>query len=119
MPDGDHSLGEWMSMDYINPNALKVVDVLGTWLLRSLMGSGAMHMLPSCAAMKFSPVLGMSKIISFERLCRALAHLAPTSPKYGNKEERAARATQLARAWMDEALGERSGIFTHVLDTRC
>ena len=61
-------------------------------------------MLPGCAAMKLFP----NKIISFERLRRALAHLAPAPCKYDSEEERAARAVQLAKSttWMDKALCE-------------
>ncbi len=61
-------------------------------------------MLPGCAAMKLFP----NKIISFERLRRALVHLAAAPCKYDSEEERAARAVQLAKSttWMDKALGE-------------
>lgn len=96
-------------MDYTSPNAPKVVDVLGTWLLSILDGQRRYAHVAGLRGDEVAPrILGMNKIISDESLRRALAHLAPASCKYGSEEERAARAIQLAKstAWMDKALGE-------------
>ena len=96
-------------MDYTSPNAPKVVDVLGTWLLSILDGQRRYAHVAGLRGDEVAPqILGMNKIISDESLRRALAHLAPAPCKYGSEEERAARAIQLAKstAWMDKALGE-------------
>ena len=96
-------------MDYTSPNAPKVVDVLGTWLLSILNGQRRYAHVAGLRGDEVAPrILGMNKIISDESLRRALAHLAPAPCKYSSEEERAARAIQLAKstAWMDKALGE-------------
>ena len=96
-------------MDYTSPNAPKVVDVLGTWLLSILDGQRRYAHVSGLRGDEVAPrILGMNKIISDESLRRALAHLAPTPCKYDSEEERAARAIQLAKstAWMDKALSE-------------
>jgi len=96
-------------MDYTSPNAPKVVDVLGTWLLSILDGQRRYAHVAGLRGDEVAPqILGMNKIISDESLRRALAHLAPAPCKYGSEEERAARAIQLAKstAWMDKALNE-------------
>ena len=96
-------------MDYTSPNAPKVVDVLGTWLLSILDGQRRYAHVAGLRGDEVAPrILGMNKIISDESLRRALAHLAPAPCKYGSEEERAAHAVQLAKstAWMDKALGE-------------
>jgi len=96
-------------MDYTSPNAPKVVDVLGTWLLSILDGQRRYAHVSGLRGDEVAPrILGMNKIISDESLRRALAHLAPAPCKYDSEEERAARAIQLAksRAWMDKALSE-------------
>ena len=96
-------------MDYTSPNAPKVVDVLGTWLLSILDGQRRYAHVSGLRGDEVAPrILGMNKIISDESLRRALAHLAPAPCKYDSEEERAARAIQLAKstAWMDKALGE-------------
>lgn len=96
-------------MDYTSPNAPKVVDVLGSWLLSILDGQRRYAHVAGLRGDEVAPqILGMNKIISDERLRRALAHLAPAPCKYGSEEERAAHAVQLAKstAWMDKALGE-------------
>ncbi|MDO9310368.1 MAG: hypothetical protein Q7T85_01600, partial [Nitrosomonas sp.] len=92
-----------------SPNAPKVVDVLGTWLLSILDGQRRYAHVAVLRGDEVAPrILGMNKIISDESLRRALAHLAPAPCKHGSEEERAARAIQLAKstAWMDKALGE-------------
>lgn len=96
-------------MDYTSPNAPKVVDVLGTWLLSILDGQRRYAHVAGLRGDEVAPqILGMNKIISDESLRRALAHLAPAPCKYDSEEERAARTTQLAKstAWMDKALSE-------------
>ena len=96
-------------MDYTSPNAPKVVDVLGTWLLSILDGQRRYAHVAGLRGDEVAPqILGMNKIISDESLRRALAHLAPAPCKGGSEEERTARTIQLAKstAWMDKALNE-------------
>jgi len=94
---------------YTSPNAPTVVNVLGTWLLSILDGQRRYAHVTGLRGDAVAPeILGMSKIISDESLRRALAHLAPEQAKRCSDEDRAARATQLAKstAWMDAALAE-------------
>jgi hypothetical protein len=96
-------------MAYTSPNAPDKVDVLGTWLLSILDGQRRYAHVAGLRGDEVAPrILGMDKIVSFERLRRALAHLAPNQPKRCGEDERAARAAQLAKstAWMDTALDE-------------
>lgn len=100
---------EGCPMDYTSPNAPKVVDVLGTWLLSILDGQRRYAHVAGLRGDEVAPqILGMSKIVSDESLRRALAHLAPNQPKRASEEERAARTAQLAKStvWMDAALNE-------------
>jgi len=100
----------WMEgcpMSYTSPNAPAVVDVLGTWLLSILDGQRRYAHVAGLRGDEVAPqILGMNKIVSFERLRRALAHLAPNQPKRCSEEARVARTVQLAKstAWMDAAL---------------
>lgn len=96
-------------MDYTSPNAPKVVDVLGTWLLSILDGQRRYAHVAGLRGDEVAPqILDMNKIISDESLRRALAHLAPNQTKRCSEAERAARTAQLAKssAWMDTALSE-------------
>jgi len=102
----------WMEgcpMSYTSPNAPAVVDVLGTWLLSILDGQRRYAHVAGLRGDEVAPqILGMNKIVSFERLRRALAHLAPNQPKRCSEEARVARTVQLAKstAWMDAAREE-------------
>jgi hypothetical protein len=101
---------------YTSPNAPTVVNVLGTWLLSILDGQRRYAHVTGLRGDAVAPeILGMSKIISDESLRRALAHLAPEQAKRCSDEDRAARATQLAKstAWMDAALAESTGEALH------
>jgi len=97
---------------YTSPNAPKVVDVLGTWLLSILDGHWRYAHVTGLRGDAVAPeILGMSKILSDESLRRGLAHLAPCQPARCSEAERAQRAAQLAKstAWMDTALAESVG----------
>lgn len=108
---------EGCPLKYTSPNAPKVVDVLGTWLLSILDGQRRYAHVAGLRGDVVAPeILGMNKILSDESLRRALAHLAP-KPSLGKTEaERAEREAQLAAstAWMDQALSESVG---EALDT--
>lgn len=96
-------------MTYTSPNAPKVCDVLGTWLLSILDGQRRYAHVTGLRGDAVAPqILGMSRIISDESLRRALKHLAPRIDERCSAEERVRREAQLARttAWMDDALKE-------------
>ena len=100
---------ETCPMDYTSPNAPKIRDVLGTWLLSILDGQRRYAHVTGLRGDAVAPqILGMSKIISDESLRRALAHLAPLQEGRYSEEEHARREAQLAKsvAWMDAALAE-------------
>ena len=60
-------------IDYTSPNAPKVVDVLGTWLLSILDGQRRYAHVAGLRGDEVAPrILGMNKIISDESLRRAL-----------------------------------------------
>ena len=100
---------ETCPMAYTSPNAPKIRDVLGTWLLSILDGQRRYAHIAGLRGDTVAPqILGMSKIISDESLRRALAHLAPLQEGRYTEEEHARRAEQLAKsvAWMDAALAQ-------------
>jgi hypothetical protein len=100
---------EGCPMDYTSPNAPRVRDVLGTWLLSILDGQRRYAHVIGLRGDAVAPqILGMNKIVSDESLRRALAHLAPALGKRCAEAERIRREAQLARstAWMDTALAE-------------
>ena len=100
---------ETCPMAYTSPNAPKVRDVLGTWLLSILDGQRRYAHVTGLRGDAVAPqILGMSKIISDESLRRGLAHLAPLQEGRYSEEERIRREAQLAKsvAWMDAALAE-------------
>lgn len=104
-------------MRYTSPNAPKVRDVLGTWLLSILDGQWRYAHISALRGDAVAPqILGMTQIIGDESLRRGLKHLAPSSDKAGSDEERAQRQAQVARssAWMDGALKDSIG---QALDT--
>jgi hypothetical protein len=99
-------------LDYTSPNAPKVVDVLGTWLLSILDGQWRYAHVTGLRGDSVAPgILGMDKILSDESLRRALSALAPNQPPRCTDVERARREAQLAKstAWMDAALAESVG----------
>lgn len=100
---------EGCPMTYTSPNAPRVTDVLGTWLLSILDGQRRYAHVAGLRGDQVAPqMLGMEKVISDESLRRALAHLAPNQSKRGSEEERFARSEQLAKStqWMDRTLDE-------------
>lgn len=98
---------EYCPLRYTSPNAPKVRDVLGTWLLSILDGQSRYAHVASLRKDAVAPaVLGLSKIIGDESLRRALAHIAP-APKEDDDEEAQKRQqaqVALSSAWMDRAL---------------
>lgn len=100
---------ETCPMNYTSPNAPKVEDVLGTWLLSILDGQRRYAHITGLRGDEVAPqILGMNKIVSDESLRRALSALAPNQSKRVSEEERTVRAAQLAKSteWMDAALNE-------------
>lgn len=92
---------------YTSPNAPKLVDVLGTWLLGILDGHYRYAHIGALRGDGVAPeVLGMSKIIGDDSLRRALAAIAPAPKAKHNAEERAAQQAQAFKAeqWMKEQL---------------
>jgi hypothetical protein len=102
----------WMEgcpLNYTSPNAPKVENILGTWMLSILDGQWRYAHVTGLRGDAVAPeILGMSKIISDESLRRALAHLAPWQGKRCSEQEQRERAAQLARSlkWMEQALAE-------------
>lgn len=104
-------------LHYSSPNAPKVRDVLGTWLLSILDGHHRYAHVASLRGDAVAPqVLGMSSIVGDESLRRGLALIAP-SPKasHSDSEQQAQQAQMvLAERWMNSALKES---VQHALDT--
>lgn len=104
-------------LHYSSPNAPKVRDVLGTWLLSILDGHRRYAHVASLRGDAVAPqILGMDNIVGDESLRRALAHIAPAPSSKHSDEQRAAQETQLqlAEQWMDQALLES---VQHALNT--
>lgn len=94
---------------YTSPNAPKVRDVLGTWLLSILDGHRRYaHVASLRGDAVATQILGMSRIVGDESLRRALAHIAPAPSSKHSEGERAAQQAQVQKAWewMDQALLE-------------
>ncbi len=92
---------------YTSPNAPKLVDVLGTWLLGILDGHNRYAHIGALRGDGVCPdVLGMTKIIGDDSLRRALAAIAPAPKTTHNAEQRAAQQAQALKAeqWMKEQL---------------
>ncbi len=95
---------------YTSPNAPKLVDVLGTWLLGILDGRSRYAHIGALRGDGVCPgVLGMTKIIGDDSLRRALAAIAPAPKPKHNAEERAAQQAQALQAlqaeqWMKDQL---------------
>ena len=104
--------GRWVEscpLAYTSPNAPRVRDVLGTWLLSILDGQRRYAHVTALRGDAVAPdILGMKKIVSDESLRRGLAHLAPSVSTRYPAAERLRREAQLVRstAWMDTALAE-------------
>jgi hypothetical protein len=104
-------------LQYSSPNAPKVRDVLGTWLLSILDGHRRYAHVASLRGDAVAPeILGMNSIVGDESLRRALAHIAPAPSSRHSAQQRAEQEAQLQRAeqWMDQALLES---VRHALDT--
>ena len=92
---------------YTSPNAPKLVDVLGTWLLSILDGQWRYAHVGALRGDGVAPsILGMTKIISDDSLRRALSAIAPEPDEKHTAEQRAAQQAQVAAAqrWMQEQL---------------
>jgi Transposase DDE domain group 1 len=96
-------------LHYTSPNAPKVRDVLGTWLLSILDGQ---HRYAHAARLRGDSVapqaLGMSKIIGDESLRRGVALIAPAAKDNDDVDAQKRQQAQIERAdkWMDQALLE-------------
>lgn len=96
-------------LEYTSPNAPKVRDVLGTWLLSILDGQRRYAHINGLRGDAVAPqILDMTRIISDESLRRALKALAPSIGKNSTEDERLNAQAQLDKstAWMDTALRE-------------
>ena len=94
-------------LSYTSPNAPKLVDVLGTWMLWILDGHCRYAHVGVLRGDGVAPsILGMTKIIGDDSLRRALGAIAPEPDEKHTAEQRAAQQAQLARAvqWMQEQL---------------
>lgn len=94
-------------LHYTSPNAPKLVDVLGTWLLGILDGHYRYAHIGALRGDGVAPeILGMNKVIGDDSLRRALAAIAPAPKAKHNAQERAAQQAQTLKAeqWMKEQL---------------
>ncbi len=92
---------------YTNPNAPAVVDLLGTWLLSILDERRRYAYIAWLQEGEIAPeILGMIKIVSDERLHRALA---PSLLTCCDEAQRAACLVQVRKStiWMGTMLSER------------
>ena len=99
-------------LHYTSPNAPKLVDVLGTWMLSILDGQWRYAHVGALRGDGVAPsILGMSKIISDDSLRRALSAIAPEPDEKHTPEQRAAQQAQAAAAvrWMQEQLKHSVG----------
>lgn len=96
-------------LHYSSPNAPKVRDVLGTWLLSILDGHCRYAHVASLRGDAVAPqILGMNSIMGDESLRRALAQIAP-APKAMHSDSQQKRQQEqviLAEQWMNQALLE-------------
>jgi hypothetical protein len=103
-------------LHYTSPNAPRVRDVLGTWMLSILDGHRRYAHVASLRGDAVAPqILGMKSLVGDESLRRALAQIAPGPSNKHSEQERIAQAAQLQQAeqWMDQALLES---VQHALD---
>lgn len=105
----------WLSscpLRYTSPNAPKVRDVLGTWLLGILAGQDRYAHIGTLRGDGVAPeVLGMSKIIGDDSLRRALGAIAPAPKASDNEQERASQQERslAAQQWMQAQLRHSIG----------
>ncbi|MGH8605731.1 MAG: transposase, partial [Gammaproteobacteria bacterium] len=84
-------------LSYTSPNAPKLVDVLGTWMLSILDGHCRYAHVGALRGDGVAPsILGMSKIISDDSLRRALGAIALAPNNKHTGEQRAEQQAQLA-----------------------
>lgn len=96
-------------LQYTSPNAPKVRDVLGTWLLSILDGHCRYAHVAMLRGDAVAPaVLKLIKIMGDESLRRAMAQIAPAPKAEHSAEEQQRRQEQCRQAdqWMDSALLE-------------
>jgi hypothetical protein len=96
-------------LHFTSPNAPKVRDVLGTWMLAILDGHRRYAHTASLRGDAVVPkLLGMTEIVGEESLRRALKQIAPAPNRKHNEAEQVAQKAQvkLAENWMNEALRE-------------
>ena len=94
-------------LHYTSPNAPKLVDVLGTWMLSILDGQWRYAHVGSLRGDAVATnILGMTKIISDDSLRRALSAIAPEPDEKHTAEQRAAQRAQVdaAMQWMQQQL---------------
>ena len=90
-------------LSYVSPNAPKLIEVLGTWMLSILDGHKRYAHVGVLRGDGVAPsILGMNKIIGDDSLRRALSAIAPAPHKRHTADEKAAQQAQLERAtkWM-------------------
>lgn len=108
---------EHCPLHYSSPNAPKVRDVLGTWLLSILDGQRRYAHVAGLRGDSVAPkILGMSRVIGDESLRRALAQIAPAPKGTDIESEQLQQQEQLRKAgkWMKQSLRES---VQHALDT--
>ena len=94
-------------LSYVSPNAPKLVDVLGTWMLSILDGHNRYAHIGMLRGDGVAPgILGMKKIIGDDSLRRALSAIAPAPDDKHTVAEQAAQQAQVERAtqWMQGQL---------------
>ena len=104
-------------LNYSSPNAPKVGDVLGTWMLSILDGQRRYAHVASLRGDAVAPkLLKMSSLVGDESLRRGLAQIAPKAKATHSESERQVQQAQLIQAeqWMSAALKEST---QHALDT--
>lgn len=96
-------------LHFTSPNAPKVRDVLGTWMLAILDGHRRYAHTASLRGDAVVPqLLGMREIVGEESLRRALKQIAPAPNRKHNVDQKVAQEAQvkLAENWMSNALLE-------------
>ena len=94
-------------LSYVSPNAPKLIDVLGTWMLSILEGHNRYaHVGVLRGDGVATSLLGMNKIVSDDSLRRALSAIAPAPDNKHTDDERAVQLAQVERAtkWMQSNL---------------
>ena len=94
-------------LSYVSPNAPKLIDVLGTWMLSILDGHNRYAHVGVLRGDGVAPsILGMKKIVGDDSLRRALSAIAPAPDKKHTAEDKAAQQAQVERStkWMQEQL---------------